>query len=232
MAILTFLSQISKRAIPGELKGYEEAHRRFGKLPWRDLFEPTIELCENGFPVSSSLAYALHYDQAKIKKNKQLAEILIDPETNSVYKQGNVIKLRKLANTLRLISEHGAKEFYNGSLTNKILREINENGGQVTAEDIHDYTVKVDENRFVVSLDENYRVYANAPPSSGLLIAFVLKLVRNYVHESMHEFESVEVFHHRLVEILKHTYAQRSFLGDEDYLDLDEVTFFKESTHF
>ncbi len=186
-------------------------------------------MCENGFPVSSSLAYALRYDEAKIKKNKELSDILIDPTTNSVYKQGSIIKLKKLANTLRIISEHGAKEFYNGSLTDTILKEINENGGQISAEDIHEYNVKVDENRFVVRLDEDYRVYANAPPSSGLLIAFILKLMRNYVHENMNEFSSVEVFHHRLAEVLKHAYAQRSYLGDESYLDLDEVNSLKNS---
>lgn len=39
-------------AVPGELKGYWAAHQRFGRLPWADLIQPTIELCEKGYNIS------------------------------------------------------------------------------------------------------------------------------------------------------------------------------------
>ena len=49
-------------AVPGEVAGYWEAHKRFGKLPWADLFQPTIDVCKNGgFKVSSALAEAIKY---------------------------------------------------------------------------------------------------------------------------------------------------------------------------
>lgn len=43
-------------AVPGELKGYWELHRRYGKLQWSDLFEPTIKLLQRGIYVSGYLA--------------------------------------------------------------------------------------------------------------------------------------------------------------------------------
>ena len=69
-------------AVPGELRAYELAHQRFGgKLPWADLFAPTIKLCREGFVVSSSQA-------AAIDQNRLL--ILKDPTLKFVHPSGTM----------------------------------------------------------------------------------------------------------------------------------------------
>lgn len=59
-------------AVPGELRGYWEAHQKFGRLPWKELVEPSIELCTHGFKVSAHLAKHLQKLKEKILSDEYL----------------------------------------------------------------------------------------------------------------------------------------------------------------
>ena len=61
-------------AVPGELKGYDEAKKRFGnpQLSLMDLFQPTIDLCEKGFKVTRSLGKAINQFEYLTKFDKNL----------------------------------------------------------------------------------------------------------------------------------------------------------------
>lgn len=63
-------------AVPGELRGYQAAWERFGKLPWRDLFQPTIQMCEEGIPVNENLARNFKVKEYAIRTSETLRYIL------------------------------------------------------------------------------------------------------------------------------------------------------------
>lgn len=58
--------------VPGELRGFETAWKRYGRLPWKDLFEPAAEICRKGFPVHPALAAALAKNAINITSSEGL----------------------------------------------------------------------------------------------------------------------------------------------------------------
>lgn len=46
--------------VPGTVRGLAAAHKRFGKLPWKDLVMPAVDLAEKGFVLSDALAHSLN----------------------------------------------------------------------------------------------------------------------------------------------------------------------------
>jgi gamma-glutamyltranspeptidase/glutathione hydrolase/leukotriene-C4 hydrolase len=116
-----------ERAIPGELKGFELAHKHFGKLPWKDLFQPAINMCENGFKLTKILSQVIESEESSIRENKALSDLLIN-SLNNTKKENDTIRCLNLAKTLKLVAENGANVFYNGTLTPILVKEINDNG--------------------------------------------------------------------------------------------------------
>lgn len=72
-------------AVPGELMGYWEAHKKYGRLPWSELFKPAIKLCETGSHINDYLAAYLIEKEPMIKNETSLAKILINPDTGKVW---------------------------------------------------------------------------------------------------------------------------------------------------
>jgi gamma-glutamyltranspeptidase/glutathione hydrolase/leukotriene-C4 hydrolase len=58
--------------VPGEVLGYYRAWSRFGRLPWRRLVQPTIDLCRNGYLVEYALAETIKELESLIRQNSGL----------------------------------------------------------------------------------------------------------------------------------------------------------------
>lgn len=197
-------------AVPGELLGYWEAHQKFGKLNWKDLFQPTIKLCQTGSRINSYLSGYIKSKEHLIRAQPTLSEILIDTRTNEILKEGDRIKRPQLAKTLEILSETGITEFYNGTIAKMLTDEIQAFKGIIDLQDFQEYKV-VWKEPIKINIGK-FTIYSAPPPGSGVLVSFIIKVLENFLLNS-----NKEIIWHRLIETFKWAYAKRTELGDPDF---------------
>ncbi|HKC21425.1 MAG TPA: gamma-glutamyltransferase [Gaiellaceae bacterium] len=161
-------------AIPGAALGLETAHRAFGRLPWRELFQPAIQLARDGVQLNEGQAY-LH----------RILDLILrhTPEATAIYEHdgaaldvGDTLVQRDLAHTLELLAENGAQELYTGELGVRMVEHIRANGGCFTQRDLSEY--RVIRRRPVRARFCGEEFYSNPPPSrGGVLLAYGLPLL-------------------------------------------------------
>ncbi|XP_051923530.1 gamma-glutamyltransferase 5a isoform X1 [Hippocampus zosterae] len=185
--------------IPGEIRGYEEAHRLYGKLPWATLFQPTIQLARQGFPVQQILGQYLHI--CDTNETQPLRDLFSDKNGN-LLKTGDVVKFEALANTLETIANLGADAFYTGKIAEDLIRDVQEAGGLLTLQDLASYRPTVSDP-WTVPLGE-YQMYIAPPPGGGNILSFVLNILKGYdlTPASLRD-EQKTLFYHRYIEALK-----------------------------
>ncbi|XP_055551315.1 glutathione hydrolase 1 proenzyme-like isoform X2 [Wyeomyia smithii] len=209
-------------ATPGELKGYWEAHQRFGKLPWREILQPSIDICNNGFPMSKHMYDSLHINW-KVKLDQQLREMFVDNSTSEFLKPGTLIKPKKLCKTLRYIAEKGGNSLYNGKLGEDFAEDLKEIGSIITKDDLDSYSVRWDDS-IPVNINGD-TMYVIPPPGSGILLSFIVNILRNYNFgpESLSTVNATILTYHRIIEAFKHSYGKRTMIGDPKFVSVDEL---------
>jgi gamma-glutamyltranspeptidase/glutathione hydrolase len=100
--------------VPAVMRMLEMAHRDHGRLPWADLFEPAIELAENGFEISPRL-YLLLDRAARAPASQSFKDHYFD-ESGAAYVTGHLLVNPEYADTLRLLAAEGAEPMYTGAL--------------------------------------------------------------------------------------------------------------------
>ena len=200
--------------VPGELRAMHMAWKKYGKLPWSDLFQPSIDLAENGFTVTKGLYMSIDGDKDQIINNpfaQSLRELLAP--NGEFPKEGDTIKRPVLANTLKLIAEQGPDVIYNSSLTSQLVKELNEAGANFTEFDFNNYTAESVEplkGRF-----KNMTVFTMPPPASGAVLQLVIGILDLY---NMTPKDFGLLSYQRTIEAFKFAYAQRTHLADPAFV--------------
>jgi gamma-glutamyltranspeptidase/glutathione hydrolase len=200
---------------PGLIAGMAEMHRRWGRLPWKDLFGPAIRLADEGFLVYPTLAEALE-DRAEVLRRFPSTRAIFLRADGSALRVGDRLIQKDLAETLRQIARGGSKEFYRGVLSRKIVKGVRDAGGVLASRDLREYAVK--ERVPVRSEVFGGEVISMPPPSSGGV--HLLQILKDLEREGAQalRYQSTP-FAHLLARAFQHAFADRAkHLGDPDFV--------------
>jgi len=200
--------------IPGTLRGLEMAHKRFGKLPWKDLVAPAIRLASEGFALDAPMAKSLN-EVMKKAKNDEFRRLFGKDGGKTPWKAGDRLVQKDLARTLQRIADNGPGGFYSGELAELLVAEMQAGGGFVTKEDLSAYQAK--ERKPIHGLYRGYDVYGPPPPSSGGIgLVEMLNILETFDLRKMGAGSAES--RHVMAEAMRRAFVDRAkYLGDPDF---------------
>ena len=120
--------------VPGQVAGWAELSRRFGRLPFETLFEPAIHYAREGFPLSPTIARQWADQAPLLKEQPGFSEAFLPqgkaPEAGSIW------RFPEQAASLRRIAESRGRDFYEGELAERITAYAQLTGGALSRNDM------------------------------------------------------------------------------------------------
>jgi len=195
------LRTIDSVTVPGAVAGWNALHERFGKSPWKDLFQSAIFYADHGYPVPE-LIHGFWAEAPQVFAN--------DPEGQRVYLPnghppdiGEIFHNPDLAKTLRLIANSGADAYYKGEIAQAILSTSKALGGTMSAADLADFKPE-----WVEPISTTYRdwtVYELPPNGQGMAALEMLNIMETAPASPDGPLSVAEL--HKKIEAMKLAYA-------------------------
>jgi len=201
--------------VPGSVAGLLHAQERYGRLDRAAVMAPAIELAEQGFAVSFTLANTLASPWGqRLLKNEAARSYLFKPD-GSPYQPGEILRQPDLAWTLRQIAERGVAGFYEGPVADRLVAEMKRGGGLIGHRDLREY--RAVEREPVHGSFMGYEIVSMPPPSSGgVHLVQMLNVLEGFPLRDLQLNSAAYI--HVLAETMKRAYADRSkHLGDPDF---------------
>ncbi|HLU83196.1 MAG TPA: gamma-glutamyltransferase family protein [Trueperaceae bacterium] len=124
--------------VPGAVSAWSELSRRFGRLPFEDLFQPAISYAEAGFPVSPGVARGWAGAAKVLGIRPDFAQAFMPG--GSTPAAGTTWRFPAQARSLRLIAESGGDAFYRGELADAMVAAAAAEGGPLSHQDLAGHT--------------------------------------------------------------------------------------------
>ncbi len=201
-------------AIPGVPAGLVHLNDYYGLLKLEQNLAPAIRYAKEGFKVTELYRQLTQYRLEVIKNSPEAAKIFL--KDNDLPPVDHLIVQPDLAETLKLIAQKGRDGFYIGPLAEKLVQDVNQNGGIWSMTDLSAYRVL--ERQPIVTQYRGVRVISAPPPSSGgIAIAQMLGMLENFDLAYMDNI----MRKHIIAESMRRAYRDRAaYLGDQDFVEV------------
>jgi gamma-glutamyltranspeptidase/glutathione hydrolase len=164
---------IQSVTVPGCVDGWAKLHKRFGRLPWSQLFQPAIYYADHGYPVTEIISAAWHEEEAKLARDQNASRILLHNGKSPAV--GEMFRDPQMAAAYKLIAAEGAAAFYRGAIAKAILKTSERLGGKMTMADLSEFDAE-----WVEPLSTDYhgwKVYELPPQGQGIAALQMLNLL-------------------------------------------------------
>jgi gamma-glutamyltranspeptidase/glutathione hydrolase len=163
--------------IGGFMKGVGSAHDRFGKLPFKALFDPAIYIADHGMPVTQHLADKFVFRADDLRRLAETRAVFTKAD-GTFYRRGETFRQPALATTLRAVATQGTDYMYKGPWAKKLVAAVQADGGKMTLEDLADYEPTW-AAPLVADIGGGYQIQTNGPPNLGGVNLIEAQLLAN-----------------------------------------------------
>ncbi|CAN4277376.1 gamma-glutamyltransferase [Pseudoxanthomonas sp. LjRoot125] len=208
--------------VPGTVRGWHEALRRYGTMSFEQVLAPAISVAEQGFLVDANFSALVARNEGKFNRFPATAALYL--RNGKALPTGTTLRNPDLARTYRLLAREGVEAFYEGPLARAIVDAVNRppttdgvsvRGGRMTLADLADYEARL--RAPVRSSYRGYDLYGMPLPSSGGVTVFeALNILEGYDLKSLPRTQ-VE---HLYLEASRLAFADRdAYLADPEFVD-------------
>lgn len=155
-------------AVPGAPAVWSALHRRFGRLPFRELVGPAIEIARAGFPLTNLQRELVTTYQGPLRR-RPIGALFFGPD-GTALPAGTLVRQPVLARTLEHLGTAGPMDVYRGEIARMIVADMEQNGGFVAATDLEQVTEPEPTDPITAPLGAA-RVFTVGPPAGGLALA-------------------------------------------------------------
>ena len=216
--------------VPAALKAYEAAHKAHGRLPWKEVCAPAIAWAEDGYFVRPAM-YAFWIDEGTMGRVSSTERLAYSASGRAMYCRpdgspksiGTPLRNPDYAATLRTIAEGGADAFYRGEIADRIVADMQANGGLIGRADLESYQPV--RTTPLVGSYRGRRIATNQPPGGGVMLLEMLNILEGFdlagIGHNTPEYLRV------VCEAMKRATVDKDrFVGDPAFVDvpLDRLT--------
>ena len=209
--------------VPGTVRAWDEALKRYGTMQFKQVLAPAIRTAEQGFTVTPIFHHLNSGAAAKFALYSSSSALYL--HDGKPLPVGYSFKNPDLAKTYRMLVQGGANVFYRGKIADALLNTVNHppvhgnakvRPGNMTQADLLNYEVRT--RLPVHSTYRGYDLYAlGAPSSGGVTVALALNMLENFDAKKL----SRQQFEHVYLEASRLAFADRNaYLGDPEFVDV------------
>ncbi len=164
---------IGSVTVPGAVDGWSQAHKRFGRTPWKDLFAPAIFYSEHGYAVPEIIHDYWAAGEPTLKTTTEAQRVFLP--NGKASQVGELFSNPDLGKALRLIAENGRNAFYQGAIAKAILKTSHDLGGTMGADDLAEFSSEWVEP---ISIDyRGWKIYELPPNGQGMAALEMLNIM-------------------------------------------------------